>query len=305
MNKEKWSYLQGFLSINGTLTKDGYEIESRSRYHLEYMLNELNISSPIKQEVTKYFAMIPTCIVNENLDDVDRWAFIRGVLDAHGDITTPGIVEYPVVKILMKKEFGSVFDECCDIPFCAELTHNGIIYTFEDVNALDLLGNLYEDSTIHYRKFYKRYIIWQNHISSGGIITGESITRPVFKFRKSLPEAEIPSKSRISDTGYDLTLVKVEKVIEKNDHKIVMYDTGIQIASVLYGWYFDIVPNEKLSETGYVMTGTPVINRNTKQSIKVILIKVNNWIPDLILPFKAVLLLPRPIIHCKFEEIKG
>ena len=112
--------------------------------------------------------------------------------------------------------------------------------------------------------------------------------------------AIIPSKSRASDVGYDLTIIEVTK--EFGD-KTVMYDTGI-IISPEFGYYTKIVPRSSITKSGYMLTNsTGIIDPTYRGTLKICLTKVDDSMPNLKLPCKIAQLIIDRSIHYKMEEV--
>jgi dUTP pyrophosphatase len=116
------------------------------------------------------------------------------------------------------------------------------------------------------------------------------------------PEAITPFKTHETDAGYDLTAIKIHKVISK---KIIMFDTGIQI-QVPKGYYTEIVPRSSLVKTGWMLANSVGIIDNTYTgNIFVVLIKVDDTMPDIELPFRGFQLLIRKQFHLEIEECEN
>lgn len=114
-----------------------------------------------------------------------------------------------------------------------------------------------------------------------------------FKYIKKLPDAQAPFKSRMSDSGYDLTLLKLVKKV----NNVEFYDTGIAIEPP-YGMYFDLVGRSSISKSGYILANNMgVIDQSYRGNIIVPLIKIDNSFPDLVLPNRLVQIIPRQIQH--------
>jgi len=171
------------------------------------------------------------------------------------------------------------------------LTEMGIKFTIESrvlkisgSSALDLLYLIYKHGGSYSRFHYSKYLF----LSSG------SANRLLqFKVTKLSSDAKIPSKTRASDSGFDLTLVK----LLKQDGNTYWYSTGISVEPP-NGYYFDLVPRSSISKTGYTLANNVgVIDRSYTGDIIVVLTKINCFAQDLELPCKLVQIIPRQIVH--------
>lgn len=103
------------------------------------------------------------------------------------------------------------------------------------------------------------------------------------------PLAIPPHRARQSNSGYDLTLISKGKHIGD----VILYGTGVSVVPP-GGFYFDMVPTNRLIETGHILANSVgIIDQNYTGEIMVPLIKVNKNAPDIELPCKIVQLIPR------------
>lgn len=240
------------------------------------------------------------------------WSFILGFLEASGCIVSK-IQTDKTLEVCLPFRTEAMRSEVSDfvkIPWFDEtfITRNfqgisykksGVMY-FTGDNALDLLGKLYENSPV-YQNFYKKiYLDWAMLVPG---FTNNSIyptnERPCLKWSKTRPDAVRPQKSRVTDSGYDLTLLEKVKTIGV----VELYETGIKITPPV-GWYFDVVPRSSITKSGYILANSVgVIDKTYTGSIKVPLIKINKDAPDLELPLRLVQLIPRMVVHFDDMEI--
>lgn len=215
--------------------------------------------------------------------------FIRGLFDANigiNELTCTLIISSPHLKDTVQKKIG--------IPYKGDLEYIGN-------NALDFLGKLYNNATVYNQHNYDKYLLLCSYISGvspNKIIDDENLLE--FEYKRSRENAVSPFKERISDSGYDLTVV--EKI--KTNGIIDYYDTGVSVRPP-YGWYFDIVPRSSLCKTGYILANSVgIIDRQYTGNIIVALIKIDKSLPDLPLPYRAVQMIPRMIVHMQMREVK-
>lgn len=122
-----------------------------------------------------------------------------------------------------------------------------------------------------------------------------------FTYKKLSSDAVAPFKARASDSGYDLTLLKLLKY----SGNTFWYSTGISVEPPM-GYYFDLVPRSSLSKTGYILANSVgVIDRSYTGDIVVVLTKLDGAVPDLTLPFRGVQIIPRHIVHMKPVESRS
>jgi dUTP pyrophosphatase len=123
-------------------------------------------------------------------------------------------------------------------------------------------------------------------------------TSGVISVRRLVKEARLPGKERVSDSGYDLTLLYESQRMGN----VVLYGTGI-VVEPPSGWYLDLVPRSSIIKRGYIVANSiGVIDRSYRGEILVPLIKVDPKAPDLELPARVAQLIPRPIVHFEIVE---
>jgi dUTP pyrophosphatase len=117
---------------------------------------------------------------------------------------------------------------------------------------------------------------------------------PTIYFRKTLENAVIPSKTRITDEGYDLTIIKKIKDISPIT---AMYTTGICIETD-YRYYTEIVPRSSISKSGYILSNNiGIIDKSYRGELMIVVTKIDNHLPDLQLPFRCAQLLIKKSYH--------
>ena len=124
------------------------------------------------------------------------------------------------------------------------------------------------------------------------------MSKRLLLFKKTEHNAVIPTKAHPSDTGYDVTLIRVSKdmSIPGSEQKIIMYDTGIAVCPP-DGYYTEVVPRSSLTKTGYMLANSVgIIDSSYRGSIKVV-VSGDNSLDDLTLPFKGF-----QLILLKLEE---
>lgn len=229
-------------------------------------------------------------------DDL-RWAFVRGFFDGDGYVATPGTRTAPRCGITTNSAaMRAGILEVCEIPAYHDPREGRLEWNGNA--ALDFLAKLYDGAAYRLarkRDLYLDWCTWVPSLSGGGRFGSEDL----FRWTKTRPNAVAPSKSRASDSGFDLVLLEPVKTMGD----ITLYDTGIKIQPA-YGWYFDLVPRSSISKTGHMFANSVgVIDRTYTGPVLVALRKVNPEAPDLKLPARLVQIVPRPIIHVQFVEV--
>lgn len=159
-----------------------------------------------------------------------------------------------------------------------DLQRNNIVYTIED-KEITVSGTNFID--------FMGISILRNNIENSMKIIGEPLINiGVWKVDEA---AILPSKTRFSDVGFDLTIIAKHKTYGN----CTLFDTGIKV-QVPTGFYAEIVPRSSLSKTGWMMANSVgVIDASYTGNIYVPLIKVDPNAEDIELPFKAVQLILR------------
>jgi dUTP pyrophosphatase len=114
--------------------------------------------------------------------------------------------------------------------------------------------------------------------------------------------AVIPSKTRGSDAGYDLNIIRLHKQLTP---KTALYDTGIQIEIPAHH-YVEIVPRSSISKTGYMLANNVgIIDSAYKGNLYVALTKIDESMPDIELPFRICQLILRKQYFMNFEQTEN
>lgn len=230
------------------------------------------------------------------------WSSLRGIVDACAKISTPGESDAPSCRL--RVESAKLRKAILSLS-SIRATERETEIEWRGNDALDLLAKLYDGSTWALPRKRRRYLEWCMTVPS--FMGARPVTplpvapmeTPIFRFVRSLPEAVAPSKARASDSGYDLTIVK----LIKNVGLVFYFDTGIKVQPP-YGWYFDVVARSSLTKTGFILAnGVGVIDRTYTGSIIVPLMKVDTSAPDLTLPARVAQMIPRPIVHAQLVEV--
>lgn len=168
-----------------------------------------------------------------------------------------------------------------------------VVLEWYDVDALDFMGVVYSGADYGYLKANAAFTKWRQQIQ--GLTNDKNLN---FWFKKTREDAVAPYKARISDSGFDLTLVeKVDQI-----GIVDMYTTGIK-AYCDQGWYFILTPRSSIIKSGYMLANNcGIIDRSYTGEILVPMIKLDPNAPDIECPARLVQLIPTPIVDFDFKE---
>lgn len=159
-----------------------------------------------------------------------------------------------------------------EIPFIKKNTNIKYIYP----NSIDILHKLLKNKT---NTEFTNQDLNKTFIK---LLNPDKPNKPlVCIFKKDDPNAVIPFKTRCSDSGYDLTIIKEVK----RSGNAIMYDTGIKIIPPP-GYNLVIRPRSSFYKTGYIIANTiGTIDTSYRGTFFVPLIKIDQLKPDITLPF--------------------
>ena len=167
--------------------------------------------------------------------------------------------------------------------------------SYNNYNALDLLSAIYDGVDPRYRNedLYRKYMDWI-------LSNRKNEFLPVCRFMMVNDSAVIPSKSRMSDVGYDLTAISKLKDINSTT---VMLDTGI-IVSPQIGYFCKIYPRSSLVKSGYMLANSVgIIDATYRDTLRICLVKTYPNAPEIVFPFKCCQLIFEKQIHMTMEEV--
>lgn len=214
-----------------------------------------------------------------------HWAFLRGLLDGKGTISRT--VSTGVVRCTIRAPVAHL---------CIELAEQiPAVYVIDDVveyegtNAIDFMGKCYEGSGKKDAEQYRKFV---SCLHPYGL--------PVCNVSLVDPLAVMPAKVRMSDVGYDLTLIKVSKVF---NNVTTLYDTGVKI-SVPHGYYAEVVPRSSMSKSGYMLANSiGIIDPSYRGNIFVALTKVDPNAPEVELPFRCCQIILRKQVFASMVKV--
>lgn len=116
----------------------------------------------------------------------------------------------------------------------------------------------------------------------------------ILEFLKKDDDAVIPRKAGVDEVGYDLTLIKVSKVV--ND-KTIMYDTGVAVKPP-DGYYTEIIPRSSIYKSGWMIAnGVGVIDPTYRDTLKIVLVQISSDAAPIVLPCRIAQLIVRPLVR--------
>lgn len=301
IDSEEKAYLLGWIVGIGTVAKDEEICINFQEKDLEIIEKLRNFISPIipirKNGSNVSFSIISKQLVQDITIHLKptgfpnsiefKSDFVRGLFDSSGSIFNSNN-GYPVCSIPSKNismlQSLSNFSGVKTIITSEKCEWNG-------VNAIDFLSILYKDASIYMQRKYTMFV---------SLVTKQSTDRlPSFRWARTISDAPKPEKTRFSDSGYDLSLIKKIKVVGG----VHYYDTGIQVQPE-NGYYFDLVGRSSISKTGWALANSiGIIDSSYRGSIIVALIKTDPAAVELQLPCRLVQIIPRQLILMESIEV--
>ena len=295
-DKKHYPYFNNIDLLVKQLGKVGYV-----KYTEENCINgviELTITSQnIKDEIGKHITInnCKDCDLSEFItkcynEDANKCnQFVRAYIEKYASII------YDNINITFYNEnTANSIIKLYDIPYIRQKNINNQVIQFNSVNMIDLLGMIYSNYDCPY---YNNYIYTYNNRD------GRSI--PCIKVFRDDDSAVIPYKSRYSDAGYDLTIIKEYKKLNSNT---VIYDTGIKL-EIPNGYYVEIVPRSSISRSGYILANNVgIIDQGYRGNLYIALTKINDECLDLTLPWKCCQMIVKKQIYSKLvlcDSVQG
>ena len=120
------------------------------------------------------------------------------------------------------------------------------------------------------------------------------------KYTTTLPNASLSPHALEGDVGMDIVALKVHKKI---GDRTIMYDTGICVQPE-EGYYTEIVPRSSISKSGYMLTNSVgIVDSHYRGTLKVVLTRVDDSLPELVPPFCVCQLLVRKALYATLEKV--
>lgn len=226
-----------------------------------------------------------------------KWSFLRGLFD--GDGTVRNINKKSTPECFISSNSNEILNDISifsNIP--NKISRNQI--NFSGINSIDFLGKLYNNCGKNYLKrkyeMFNEWLLWKPLLRGKGLST----KLPECYVYKTNKNAILPNKQRISDVGYDLSIINIEKKFNDNTF---LYDTGIKI-KVKPGFYAEIVPRSSLSKSGYILANSiGIIDPSYNGNLYIALTKIDTKSPEIKFPFRCCQLIFRHQTHINMIEV--
>ncbi len=328
MSRPEHAYALGLVAAAGRMKGDVLEmrlrgdgqplltlLEARTSSDIPALFDvkrrRVRVSSPLGELASTYLGGQPGepgSLRFPELSQVMAVAFVRGLLDAAGRISSPDTER---LSVQFQRPDAGFLEALLGFLGTAPASLGQRVVTFRDAAALDVLGLLYDDLAVPRegapgpeqvpllcrKKHLRRYLAWCGRVAGLSFLPGSDAT---LRFRRMSPDAVLPAKSRVSDSGYDLTLIAERKRLSR----VVLFGTGL-VAEPPQGFYLDVVARSSIIKTGYMLANNVgVIDRAYRGEIMVPLIKLDDSAPELELPARVAQLIPRPIVHFPVHEAR-
>lgn len=228
-------------------------------------------------------------IIDKITDKKSKEAFVKAYIECYGNIITENNESNLYITNYIEDNYNfikNMFNIPCDFKNNFNLT----TAIYNDVNIIDLMGIIYKDKIYTNNDLYKWYINITNNIECN---------YNTIKVFKSDSNAVLPSKNRVSDAGYDITIIKEAKIFNDNT---TLYDTGIKL-NIPNGYYVEIVPRSSLSKSGYMLANSiGIIDQSYRGNIFIALTKINKSSDNIKLPFCCCQMIVKKQIYSDIVE---
>jgi dUTP pyrophosphatase len=319
------AYILGFVAADGSIKKDKIVISVHQKdKELLYTIRDILKSGPLKkfekiqksglvspmikldlcstkvaEDIARHLK-IPTGVKKDRIvqfPDLDseelKWAFLRGYFDGDGSIRKP-TSEHRGLGCSIASYSANMLESVKNLTKTGRIKNNQI--NWYSVNALDLLGKLYDDRT--FLRMSRKYDIYLDWCLYQPTLFSRPFVDKIF-YSKLNKDALPLLKHNASDSGYDIAIINKFKEIGD----VTLYGTGLNVRPP-FGYYFDLIPRSSIIKSGYALANSiGVIDRAYIGEILVPLRKTNPNAKDLELPIRLVQLVLRPIINVEFVEV--
>lgn len=225
------------------------------------------------------------------LGEENRWIYLRGYYDINGSLK----VSFNELQITIRFEYADDLRKMMQwISSHVSVEMYRLDIIIKGCNVIDFLYKIYKNCNYWNRSNYNdaKRLIYDDDSQEPG-------TR-LIKWARTIPDAPAPEKIRFSDSGFDIHIVKLNKVL----NNVYFYDTGLKIQPPP-GYYFDLVGRSSISKTGWMLANNiGIIDTSYLGNLLVALIKINPDAQELSLPFKLVQIIPRRVVAMEIQEVK-
>lgn len=234
-----------------------------------------------------------TYLLDQIKDPMMYTQFVKAYIERYGNITTTAENNCSLHITFYLENNLEKMANMLNIPYEKNKLFNLNIAVYHNVNVIDLMGLLYLDDSTPYMNL-KLYDNFHKMLQNDD----QETYKPQIKVYKDDINAVLPSKSRQSDVGYDLTVIKESKKLNDNT---VLYDTGIKL-DIPNGYYVEIVPRSSISKSGYMLANSiGIIDQSYRGNLYIALTKTSDD-AKIELPCRCCQMIVKKQIYAKIVE---
>lgn len=283
VNDEYEVYLMGMLKY---LTPSGIK---RKRFNKNFE-NKLGLRG---KDIKDYVINQKNKLSNgeDLLNKEMKWVYLRGYYDINGSLK----ITFNEILITIRFEYAD------DLRKMAQwISEYVFVETYrldiliKGCNVIDFLYKIYQNCNYWNREHYNnaKRLIYDDDSQEPGIRT--------IKWSKTIDNAPAPQKLRFSDSGFDIHIVKLNKIVKN----VYFYDTGLKVQPPP-GYYFDLVGRSSISKTGWMLANNiGIIDTSYLGNLIVALVRTDPNAEELPLPYKLVQIIPRKFVGMDLQEVK-
>ena len=293
-DKKDYPYFNNIDTLVECLRKIGDVSHTADTSDMRCVIEVIITSQKIKDDIATHldikgcqYSDLTDFITKCYMTDVNTCnEFVKAYIERYGCIRndTMNITFY-------NEQLADSFVKLYAIPYIRPNGAKIHVIQYNSVNMIDLLGMIYSNYDCPY---YNNYIYGYNNNQG-------DVSIPIIKVFKADDEAVMPSKTRYSDAGYDLTIIREYKVLTPDTS---LYDTGIRL-EIPNGYYVEIVPRSSMSRSGYILANSVgIIDQGYRGNLYIALTKINAAnaaadAPELTMPWKCCQMIVKKQIYSR------
>lgn len=261
------------------------------------LADRINIRSITPVDFEEFNSNVKSLVSSDSVDD-NHVDFLMGFINANAMVYKNNSIMLTFKNTRVSELLGLLVTPSEFYFYEATGSHYAI---YSDSSAIDLLNlssvrNTGSKLVRRDLEGLRLDLNYENRSSKCPVMPKDSI-----KVKLLSENAVLPSKSRASDTGYDLTLISIVKRVHIDTGDVVFYGTGVAVTPPR-GYYFDLVPRSSMSKQGIMLANSVGIIDRTYRGEIIVPIKYVGG-KNLELPAKVVQLIPRAISHFDVEQV--
>ncbi len=311
------AYILGFIFADGHISKKTYSIELSQNENysgdllkkISYLIfnkdnrvqrnEDLHTLSINSKELIKYILNLggitegkkSSILSMPHLPDDKMWSFICGFFDGDGGFKYN--YKYPEINIASNSQH--LLQSISNF-WNVNYNNKDKIYA-SGFNALDICGKMYKNVSLYHEKkflYFQDILNWEpSNINMCKFV-------PILRYQKLHPDAIIPFKKRVTDSGFDVSAMEMTY-----DEETDLYIANTNIAvEPPPGYYCDLIGRSSLPKSGFMFVGgVGIIDKSYTGPIKMMLKKINknSMLPKL--PFRCGQLILRKFVHPQIIEV--